>query len=302
MKPDDLLDYSLGQLDGHPLAVFEAELGRDPDLLARADRLAGSLRQLLDDGDPFDPPAGLAARTVAFVAESKGKRVILDFVPRRVSFRWADVAVAAGILIAGLLTLLPAIKSGREQMNQAACSYNLTQLGASLANYAIRHQHYPNVVDKPDGSPVGWYASALAGESLLPDAKALHCPCNSDCPTEPLRTNPHHMDYAYNVGYMDLESGHVEPISPRLNAVVPLLADQPAHDGTGTVLAGNSPNHGGRGQNVLFSDLSRRWLPTRAVGPHDQDLFLNQKQQPGPGVSVHDSAVIPAVFRIGTPR
>ena len=108
------------------------------------------------------------------------------------------------------------------------------------------------------------------------------------------------MDFAYNVGYMD--SGGPQPITPWLPTSVPLLADQPAFDKSGRVLAGNSPNHGRRGQNVLFSDLSLRWLPTREVGPHDHDLFLNQMQLPQPGVSVQDSAVIPAAFHVGPTR
>lgn len=298
MKPDDLLDASLGQLEGHPLAMFEAELGRDPALLARSERLGQALRHLLDDGDPFDPPAGLAGRTIAFVAERKSRRAILDFVPRRVPFRWTDVAVAAGILLAGLLTLTPAIKSSREQMNQAACTDNLRQLGTSLANYAIRHQHYPDVVRVAGQQPVGYYAQALQGDALLHDTKTLHCPCKGDCPTDTLRTNPGHMDFAYNVGYMDAKSGQSQPITPWLSSSVPLLGDQPAHDGQGKILAGNSPNHGRRGQNVLFSDLSHRWLSTREVGPHDRDLFLNQMEQPQPGISVHDAALIPAAFHI----
>ena len=298
MKPDDLLDYSLGQLEGQARTLAEADLNHDPDLAARHDRLSLALRQLLDDGDSFEPPAGLANRTVAFVADRKTRRVILDLAPRRVPFRWADLAVAAGILVAGLLTLLPAIKSGREQMNQAACSFNLTKLGTSLASYAISHRHYPQVCGADAGSPVGWYAKELERESLLPDSKTLHCPCKGDCPVDTMRTNPHHMDYAYNVGYMDSDSGRARPITPWLAASVPLLADQPPHDGSGRILAGNSPNHGRRGQNVLMSDLSLRWLSTRVVGPHDRDLFLNQKEEPQPGVTVHDSSVIPAAFRI----
>ncbi len=297
MKPDDLLDYSLGQLQGHPLAVFEAELGRDPDLAARSEQLTAMLRLMLDDGDPHEMPVGLASRTVAFVADQKSKPAILDFVPRRLPFRWADVAVAAGILVAGLLTLSPAIKSSREQMNQVACANNLRQLGTSLANYAIRHDHYPKVVGSGGVLPVGYYAEALQGDKLLDDPKTLHCPCKGDCPTDTLRMNPRHMDFGYNVGYV-AQSGRSEPISPDSPVSVPLLADQPPHDGKGRILEGNSPNHGRRGQNVLFSNLSVRWLPTRDLGPHDHDLFLNNRQQPEPGVSVFDSAVIPANFHV----
>lgn len=304
MKADDLLDYALGQLDGPPLALLEAELGRDPALKARADRLGASLAALLDDGAGPEPPPGLASRTVAFMAEQAAqppRRMILDFAPKRVPFRWSDLATAAGIFLAGGLTLLPAIRSGREQMNQATCSYNLRELGTNLANYAIRHQHYPKVCDVGTNEPVGKYAADLRGEALLPDAKTLHCPCKGDCPAPEVASDPKAMDFAYNVGYRDAGSGHLVPISPRIGAVVPLLADQPNHDGRGSILAGNSPNHAGRGQNVLFSDLHLRWLSNRRVSPVDRDLFLNDRDQAQPGVSVQDSALMPASFRLGVP-
>ena len=302
MRSDPLLDYSLGQLESHTLMAFEAELGRDPDLFNRSQQLGSALRLLLDDGDLYEPSVGLASRTVALVAERDLKGAVLELAPRRLPFRWTDIAVAAGILLAGLITLLPAIKSSREQMNQLACADNLRELGTNLANYAVRHDHYPKVVGEDGLLPVGYYAQALQQDALLTDSKTLHCPCKGDCPTDLLQTNLKHMDFGYNVGYVDPQSGHAEPISPRLPASVPLLADQPPHDGQGHVLEGNSPNHGRRGQNVLFSDLSLRWLPTREVGPQDHDLFLNEMRRPEPGVSFHDSAVIPAAFHVEASR
>ena len=68
-----------------------------------------------------------------------------------------------------------------------------------------------------------------------------------------------------------------------------------------TVLAGNSPNHGRRGQNVLFSDGSLRWFPGRRVSPVDDDLYLNNRAKPEPGVNLFDAALVPAVFRVKAP-
>ena len=299
MKPDDLLDYSLGQLEGPEREAAERELADDPDLASEADRLGLSLHRLLDDGDRFEPPAGLASRTVAFVADRRSKRAILDFVPSRVPFRWADVAVAAGILMAGLLTLVPAVNATRNQAAQAGCGFNLQQLGVSLANYATRHNHYPDVCTKKSGSHVGSYAVALKDEDFLRDMRTLHCPCRGECP--PMvgnRPDPNHIDYAYNVGYRSARLGEAEPIRLGLSAVLPLLADQPPHENL-TVLPGNSPNHGFRGQNVLFSDLHVEWFPTRRV-KLDRDLFLNDHDRPEPGIGPIDSALVPAVFHIET--
>jgi len=44
------------------------------------------------------------------------------------NFRWADVAVAASIFVAGILILLPAIQRPRGRMNQAGCACDLSKL------------------------------------------------------------------------------------------------------------------------------------------------------------------------------
>jgi competence protein ComGC len=299
MNTEDLLDYALGQLDGPARDSVEAEIASNPVRATQVDRLELAIHQLLDDGETIEPPSGLASRTVLFVADRTSKRAVLDFVPARVPFRWADVAVAAGILMAGLLTLLPAMHATRNKVNQMGCGFNLQQLGASLASYAIRHNsHYPDVCSKETtGSHVGHYAVALKDENLLRDIKSLHCPCRGPCPeiVSP-RPEPQHIDYAYNVGYRFDPTADPEPARHGMPAAIPLLADQPPHT-DGTILDGNSPNHGFRGQNVLFSDLHVEWFATRRV-KLDKDLFLNDQNLPEPGIGLHDSALVPAVFQV----
>ena len=299
MKPDDLMDYALGQLEGPTREDAEREIAGDPDLAARVDRLELALHRLLDDGGAIGPPSGLASRTIGFVAERTSRKQILDFVPARVPFRWADVAVAAGVLMAGLLTLLPAVNAGRSKSAQMNCGFNLQQLGVSLANYAARHNHYPDVRSKGPGGHVGSYAVVLKDENLLRDSRSLHCPCRGICPPiEGPRPDPHHIDYAYNVGYRHQASGEAQPVGLAHPAATPLLADQPSHDDR-RVLPGNSPNHGFRGQNVLFTDLHVEWFPTRRV-KLDRDLFLNDNDRPEPGIGPLDSALVPAVFQVET--
>jgi prepilin-type processing-associated H-X9-DG protein len=100
-------------------------------------------------------------------------------------------------------------------------------------------------------------------------------------------------DYAYNVGYRH-PSGHPGPLEFAHSARIPVLADQPNYDNHLTIREGNSPNHGGRGQNVLFGDGSVRFFHTRNISPNDPDLYLNNDHQPRPGVHVQDSVLVPS--------
>lgn len=300
MTHDECLDYALGQLEGPARRDADLALAADPALALRLDRLGRGLDQLLDDGEVYEPPAHLVGRTVAFVADRRSRRAILDFVPSRVPFRWADVAVAAGVLLAGLLTLVPAVQTSRLRMSQAGCAFNLQQLGQGLAGYATRHQQYPDVSSEDAKGLVGSYARKLSDEFLIRDARSLHCPCQGNCPEAGRELDLDHIDYAYHVGFRPEPSAAPQPITPWLAGIVPLLADQPPHapGADGIVLAGNSPNHGRRGQNVLFSDLHVAFFNTRQISPVDTDLYLNDQARPEPGLSIHDAVLVHPTRRV----
>ena len=301
MNPTTQLDYALGRLDGPDRPEAEAEVAADPVLADRLDRLGHSLRALLDDGRDFDPPAGLAGRTFDFVAERSARRAILDFVPARVPFRWTDVAVAAGILAAGLLTFLPAVRQTREKMSQAGCVFNLQQLGVGLANYGVRHNTFPDVRSAAQpGTPVGVYAMKLNDDDLLRDMNTLHCPCLGREPAGSPRPDPRVMDFAYHVGYRR-PSGLAEPVSPRCPSTIPLLADKPPLDGFLRVIEGNSPNHRLRGQNVLFKDMHVGFYRSRRISPHDPDLYLNDDRLAAPGLDADDAALVSPIVPVMAP-
>jgi hypothetical protein len=313
MNADQMLDYTLGQLDGPARDAFERELGADPVAADRADRVARAVHRLVDDdldNDAYAPPSGLARSTIAFVAANRnGRRSILEFVPAAVPFRWCDVAVAAGIFIAGLLTLLPPASRARERMAQAGCTYNLQQLGRALWQYGSLHRHYPRAPEQAPNSHSGTYLVMLREDGLISDLGILDCPCNGRCRNHPpvpdlrellrlQRTNPRlynetlHSDYAYNIS-VGRHSAGIERIEAD-HGIVPLLSDQPDHDGFG-IRPGNSPNHGGRGQNVLYSDLHVGWHPTRRISPHDADMYLNRAGQLSPGDDESDAVLSPSL-------
>jgi hypothetical protein len=313
MNASDMLDYTLNQLEGADLERFERQLAADPVAAERVERLSRAVHRLFDDGQVFEPPPGLAARTMQLVVEGRRpKRSVLDFVPVAVPFRWADVAVAAGILVAGLLTLMPALTRSRDRMDQAGCMYNLQRLGSSLWQYGSIHHHYPAGPEDHPSAPIGAFAVMLNDSGVLADPNTLNCPRHSrkreHMPLPTLETvcrltdvDPQscvqlvQSDYAYNVGYRR-PTGELMPVAVVHSATNPLLADQPAHDGYPHIYPGNSPNHGGRGQNVLYTDLHVGWHNTRRLGPNDADMYLNEAQLPAPGIHPADAALLPSRF------
>lgn len=310
MKADEMIDYVLGQVDGAERQRLERALHDDGEQTARVERLRQAIYRLLDDGTPFEHPPELAHRTVAFVARNRRSRTIADYMPIRVPFRWADFAVAAGIFVAGVLTLLPAIQRSRERMNQAGCVLNLQQLGNSFGQYASINQFMPYPPASQAEAPAGSFASMLHDAGVLNDAKLLDCPCNGPCPhtgrelvsfdqLEQIRqTDPaqHHrmvsFDYAYNIGNRHA-SQHPGGLGFAHSSQIPVLADQPNYDGR-WIKDGNSLNHAGRGQNVLFRDGTVRWFRTRNVSVLDPDLYLNNDHKPQPGVHEQDSVLVPS--------
>jgi len=316
MNANDMLDHAFGQLEGPAREQADRELAADPGEADTFDRLVRAIDQLLDDGLAIDPPTDLFVRTLAYVAENgRRRRTLLDFVPVTVPFRWADLAVAAGILLAGLLTLMPAIQRSKTKMNQAACVFNLQQLGLGLAQYGQQHHTYPYASPDCPRAASGTFAALLHDAGLLENLATLHCPCNGPCRRRAL---PHHdelcnlkvqdpgryqetlcWDYAYHGGYRD-GVGQAQALKVPCSANIPLLADQPPHHAAAQrILPGNSPNHGGLGQNVLFTDLHVDWHNTRRLGPEDPDMFLNDVQQPGPGLRLLDAVLLPSLFPFG---
>ena len=304
-----MIESVFSGLEGERL---EQALGGDKDQLIRFEKLQAAIDRLVDDGTWFEHPPDLAVRTVSFVARNRRRPLtLLEQVTTRMPFRWADFAVAASIFVAGVLTLLPAIQRSRERMSQAGCVFNLQQLGNSLAQYATLQESLPYPPSHRSDTHAGMFAVMLHEAGVLRDFSVLDCPCNGPCPDVKQqvagfeqvdhirRTDPELYrrmlcwDYAYNVGYRH-PSGESVPLDLRHSASMPVLADSPGHVNFVRIRDGNSPNHEGRGQNVLFGDSTVRWLNTRRAGPHDADIFLNNEREVGPGVHASDSVLLPS--------
>lgn len=310
MTPNEMLDYSLGLMDGPDRQRAERQVAADPSLAATLAQLEAGLQRLLDDGPDPEPPAGLAHRTIARATRQRRWRAIIDHAPARGPFRLPDLAMAAGIFCAGVLTLLPAVRQSQWAARTATCAANLQQLGVGLIRYATAHNRFP-YADAQDPAPfAGSYACRLKDLGLIHDAGLLDCPSNglrrertvpglkdlAALDASRLRTHPalRDGDYAYNLGYCD--SGKPCALPARVPAGLPLLADTPRHDGAGHALSGNSPNHGGSGQNILYAGGHVQYM-RNVRHERDPDIFHNHSNLTAPGLDCNDVVLGPGAAR-----
>lgn len=310
MTPNDMLDFSLGLLEGPDRERAEREAAADPTLAASLAKLDEALKRLLDDGPGPEPPAGLAHRTINRVARQRRWRSTIEHAPARAPFRLADFAVAAGIFCAGVLTLLPAVRQSQWAARTATCAENLHQLGVGLIRYATTHNRFPYAEDDDPVPYAGSFVSRLKDSGLIHDASLMDCPSNghqhhSSLPgmSELISHGPagarNHpalaqSDYAYNLGYCD-ETGPC-PLPAHIPASLPLLADAPRRDGRGQALAGNSPNHGGNGQNILYGGGHVQFMRNVRHGG-DPDIYHNRHNRTAPGLDCDDVVLAPGEAR-----
>jgi hypothetical protein len=80
-------------------------------------------------------------------------------------------------------------------------------------------------------------------------------------------------DYAYTLGYLDGDALH--GLCRDSGDDLPIMADRP-----GAAAAGNSLNHGGAGQNVLYIGGQVLWRLDRGAGVQRDDIYLNKGYQP----------------------
>ena len=167
MKADELLDAALGRREQDvavhvAVAALDGPTSADLDLTNRLDRLRRNLNALLDDGAAIEPPPDLARRTVQFVlnhTEVRSRRVLQFEQARSSGPRWADFAVAAGIFLAGLITLIPAIQRGQFRTRQLTCAFNLNRLGVALRSIRERTASTPTLTKIPPPPAPGRTAS-----------------------------------------------------------------------------------------------------------------------------------------------
>jgi hypothetical protein len=268
------------------------------------------MEPLAADKEMGQPPAGLAVRTIARVAEysclnlSRAPIAGCRPAPTRSWWRRADLVVAASLLLMALGLGMPALLRLRVGPSMVECENNLRVFSAGLQEYHDHHRQFPSVVVERPRDAAGMVVPILASAGVLPTSTNVRCPGNG--PGAPCPFTLEHMralspedfslqagnlfpSYAYSLGHRDEDDHYFGPEVPEGQQAsdFPLMADGPPPDGG----PGNSKNHGGAGQFVLFADGHVRFVTLRTVGFQNDDIYRNKENKVAAGLDPCDTVL-----------
>ncbi|MGE0605613.1 MAG: hypothetical protein AB7O62_00705 [Pirellulales bacterium] len=317
-----LLGYLLGALEPDEHEAVELALSRDEQARHQLQLLRRGLEPLRFDADDYDPPAGLALKTCQKVrqhreqaAEKPTLAPVGESPVGRSSWSLADMAMAAGIVIAASLLFMPAISHSRQQARMAFCQDNLRRLGLAFDKYALQHAGFlPRIPTQGRLAFPGMYGPYLKQAGFLDDDRTMLCPCCKLCdepdfavPTEEQLLAATKEEYqrmrrfaggsfGYNVGYT--ENGQYQPVRHQGRANLALLSDSPDPEQTDRC----GSRHGRHGQNVLYDDGHVEYLAAPLIpGAAGDNLFLNADGKVAPGIHANDSVIVPPAEMLNLP-
>jgi hypothetical protein len=229
--------------------------------------------------------AALVERTMALVvreAESGDAPEVLRFPgnARAGGFRLADlVSVAAVLLIAGSI-VWPVLSNVRHRGLMTACQANLASVGRSMGAYALDNRLNMPVAAASFGGGAWWNVGAGPGRSNSANLYTLArqqyaalaqlaCPGNPAAPTLETRRDAsdwktlEEVSYSYQIMFGQHRPAWNAPrmvvISDRSPVVLRAVRRELINPWE------NSPNHTGRGQDVMFTDGSVEWVDSPIV-------------------------------------
>jgi prepilin-type processing-associated H-X9-DG protein len=281
----DLLGYLLNALEPHEHKRVAAYLRAHPEAQARLEALRSTLEPLKWD-PPETPPADLSARTLAKLVPlplAATKAASWGFRPSR---RMIEVAVAASVLLAAVGVLTAWVGQLNDQqpngkpnpLHLIECKYNLQKIYTSgLRPYCDYHGQFPSVATAA-AQP---YNIAGLVYPVLWDARLLPADISIRCP------GAVGLGLAYSLGY--LVKGEVAGLRLQAdsNSLLPLMADSAPLNAA----MGNSPHHGGHGQNVLYCDGHVTFFTTRNAGIEQDDIYVNRAGKVAAGLDWKDTVL-----------
>jgi prepilin-type processing-associated H-X9-DG protein len=304
---ENFTGYLLNALDPQTEREVEAYLRANPEANRQMDLVRQALEPLEADMPEIEPPPNLAARTLARVDE-----LCCRDLPRAPvhAGRWsggsqprwwrrADVLVAAGIFLCVGLLVPQIVGYLRHEQQRVSCEENLgPKIGFGMMRYAdLHHGAFPNVA-APDLKPRNycgmWVVELLSSGVIDKDDFSIGCAGNGSSrqfpwtvaqiqgmSDEELKEKAPRLGgcYSFTMGHYD--HGRIQgPTQDRFP--VPLMADRPPFRADGHCTSpNNSPNHGGAGQNVLFTDGHVAFMTSRSF--LGDDIYLNRAHQVAPG-------------------
>lgn len=268
-----------------------------------ADRASASraLTELLSQGLPAPTAAqrtDLVDRTYALVrtsAERQQRRFRMSPEPASVAgrirpaLRWSDLISVAAMLLIGSSVLYPMFAGVRHQTMETACAANLSRAASAFTMYAADNNGalpqaqasflggpWWNVGQRQQSHSANLYRLVTGSYATLAD---FACPGNRAAPV--VRTNLAATDWSHpdEVSYSFQLMGPGRPQWNQGPTFVVLVDRSPiiprARRGEAFNPMASSINHDARGQNVLFSDGSSRFLNTPILTSGD-NLWLPQ--------------------------
>jgi hypothetical protein len=316
---DELVGYLLDALDEGETRRVETALAdpqQGPALRADLDTLRQAIRPLAFDRESIDVPAGLAARTLQFVAaqtavapERRPKPTPRVFSPAdegqpvRGGRRWLDRLIIGATAVAACVLVAPLLLESIEESRQRRVDRNLQKVSAALQGFAESHGVYPTPPGSGPLSRAGLYAPTLvAEERIVADDGSLLCPDTAlarrgkfRVPTlaelEAAVGTPRFEelvktmggDFGYTLGHRDAD-GVLQPFRNRRRADHPILADAPDE------CCEKSSNHPGGIHHVLFEDgRVTRWKEDSLH--RDDHLYRNHDGKVAAGVDSEDAVI-----------
>jgi len=204
---------------------------------------------------------------------------------------------------------LPFLMQVSRQQQVLACQNNLRLLHRALFNYGDLHDGaFPKIEVEPPKNVAGMVIPMLNDSGLLHDGLPLDCP-----PRKPGRNSVKTVQeledlqaqdpdgfrrlvsdlagsYAYTLGYQKKLDNEwmLFGLCQQDDNHLPIMSDRPHSN----VMEGaNSPNHGYRGQNVLYIGGNARFANSRLVGVNGDDIFLNHHKHVAAGDDLLDTVL-----------
>ncbi|MCS6851690.1 MAG: hypothetical protein NZ700_11045 [Gemmataceae bacterium] len=313
----DLVGYLLRALDPDAEQRVEAHVQSHPEAQRQLELLRRALEPLAADSGDFNPPPGLAVRTLARVAEYRCRELTTIPIPvatvpvSRTPAIWRrpDLLVAAVLLVAIVGLGVPKVVQWQGESRRIECANNLRKFSVVLTSYSrLHHGEYPAITDEPTRNYAGLYLPILNEAGVAGEYVSTSCPANGPYRYDPtllrnlagltpdeLRERARQLGgcYAYTLGYRDAEGRHhplrSDPTDPENNHI-PLMADKPVREGEGAGARQLSVNHRG-GQNVLYIGGHVRFCTAPRVGVKGDHIYLNDQHEPRAGRHRWDSVL-----------